>query len=482
MARLQGGCAAVFNFLMRMDIFLILFLTLLNGVFALSEMALASSRKARLSAMSEAGDKGAKGALVLLSNPTQFLSSVQVGITSIGMINGIIGEAAFSGGLADWLQGFGIAPRAAEISATAVVVTVITFLTIVFGELVPKRIGQLYPEAVARLVSRPMMWVATGFKPFVGLLSLSTLGVLKLLRIDNSAGRAVTEEEIAASLEEGVDAGLIEEHEHQMVQNVFLLDDRLLTSLMLPRSDIAWLESTDTVTQAIAKAGATGHSWYPVCRGGLDDVVGVVNVATLLALRWQLDPKPNDFASGGLPMATAAVTAPAALRSPDTERIASYVVPAVFVPETLSGMELLEQLRERSTRMVLVVDEYGVVQGLMTPMDMLEAITGELRPHTETDAWATEREDGSWLIDGVMPISELKARLDIRELPEESRGRYNTVAGLLQSISGRLLKTGESVDCVNWRFEVVDLDGKRIDKVLVTSLEPLEATNFNTLR
>ncbi len=439
-----------------MDFFLIAFLTLLNGVFAMSEMALASSRKARLTAMGESGDKGAQAALGLLDNPTQFLSSVQVGITSIGMLNGIIGEAAFSGGLATWIQTFGAPPRASELTATALVVTVITFITIVFGELVPKRIGQLYPETVARLVSRPMMWVATGFKPFVRLLSISTQGVLKLLRIDNSAGRAVTEEEIAASLEEGVDAGLIEEHEHQMVQNVFLLDDRLLTSLMLPRSDIEWLDASDTVAQAIDKAGATGHSWYPVCRGSLDDVVGVVNVAKLLALRGQIQPVASPQGAEAVPSVT--------------DRIGAYAVPAVFVPETLTGMELLEQFRARSTRIVFVVDEYGVVQGLMTPMDMLEAITGELQPGAQVDAWATEREDGSWLIDGVMPVAELKARLDIRELPEEGRGRYNTVAGLLQSVSGRLLKTADRVECAGWRFEVLDLDGKRIDKVLASRI------------
>ncbi|MEO7887998.1 MAG: hemolysin family protein [Polaromonas sp.] len=444
-----------------MDFLLIAFLTLLNGVFAMSEMALASSRKARLTAMGESGDKGAQAALGLLDNPTQFLSSVQVGITSIGMLNGIIGEAAFSSGLAAWIQSFGAPPRASEITATALVVTVITFITIVFGELVPKRIGQLYPETVARLVSRPMMWVATGAKPFVRLLSISTLAVLKLLRIDNSAGRAVTEEEIAASLEEGVDAGLIEEHEHQMVQNVFLLDDRLLTSLMLPRSDIEWLDASDTIAQAIDKAGATGHSWYPVCRGSLDDVVGVVNVAKLLALRGQIQPSPPSPGAAAVPSVT--------------DRIGAYAVPAVFVPETLTGMELLEQFRARSTRIVFVVDEYGVVQGLMTPMDMLEAITGELQPGAQIDAWATEREDGSWLIDGVMPVSELKARLDIKELPEEGRGRYNTVAGLLQSVSGRLLKTAERVECAGWRFEVLDLDGKRIDKVLASPLpEALE--------
>ncbi len=428
-----------------MDFLLIAFLTLLNGVFALSEMALASSRKARLTAMAESGDMGARSALELMDNPTQFLSSVQVGITSIGMVNAIVGEAAFSAGLATWFQSLGISIRAAEISATALVVAVITFITIVFGELVPKRIGQLYPETVARLVARPMMWVATVTKPFVKLLSVSTHAVLKLLRVDNTAERPVTEEEITASLEEGVDAGLIEEHEHQMVQNVFLLDDRLLTSLMLPRSEIAWLDASDTLAQAIEKAGATGHSWYPVCRGGLDDVVGAVNVAKLLASHGQTQTIMSD-------------------------RIGAYAVPAVFVPETLTGMELLEQFRARSTRIVFVVDEYGVVQGLMTPMDMLEAITGELQPGAKVDAWATQRDDGSWLIDGVMPVSELKARLDIRDLPDEGRGRYNTVAGLLQSVSGRLMMVGEQVDCAGWKFEVVDLDGKRIDKVQANRL------------
>ncbi|MDO8718035.1 MAG: hemolysin family protein [Polaromonas sp.] len=434
-----------------MNFLLIIFLTLLNGVFAMSELALASSRKARLAAMAESGDKGARAALGLLDNPTQFLSSVQVGITSIGMLNGIIGEAAFSGDLSVLIQSLGASARAADISATAVVVTVITFITIVFGELVPKRIGQLYPETVARLVARPMVWVASGAKPFVRLLSMSTHAVLKLLRVDNAAERAVTEEEIAASLEEGVDAGLIEEHEHQMVRNVFLLDDRLLTSLMLPRADIEWLDASDTVAQAIDKAGSTGHSWYPVCRGDLDDVVGVVNVSRLLALRGQIQQ---------------AASVPGAAAPAVSDRIDSYAVPAVFVPETLTGMELLEQFRATSTRMVFVVDEYGVVQGLMTPLDMLEAITGELRPDIEHEAWAIARADGSWLIDGVMPVSELKTRLDIKELPEEGKGRYNTAAGLLLSVSGRLPGTGERIECAGWVFEVIDLDGKRIDKIL----------------
>ncbi len=424
-----------------MDFLLIGLLTLLNGVFAMSEMALASSRKARLVAMAEAGDKGAQAALALLEKPTQFLSSVQVGITSIGMLNGILGEAAFSQALSVWLQATGVPDGAADVSATAVVVTAITFITIVFGELVPKRVGQLYPEVVARWVSRPMTWVASVAKPFVRLLSLSTQGVLSLLRVDNDAGRAVTEEEITASLEEGREAGVIEAHEHQMVQNVFHLDDRPLTSLMVPRSDVQWLRAEDSVAKSLQRIGRDleSHSWYPVCRGSLDDVVGLISVTRLL----QLGPQHEGA-------------------------VERYTVAATFLPETLSGLELLEQFRARAARMVFVVDEYGVVQGLMTPRDLLEAITGELQPHALADAWAVQRDDGSWLLDGLMPVAELKSRLDIRELPEEDRGRYNTVAGLLMSESGHLPNIGERIECAGWIFEVMDLDGKRIDKVLAS--------------
>ena len=346
-----------------MDFLLIALLTLLNGVFAMSELALASSRKSRLTAMSEGGDKGAAAALLLLDNPTHFLSSVQVGITSIGMLNGILGEAAFSAGLAAWLMTWGAPEGVADVSATAIVITLITFITIVFGELVPKRIGQLYPESTARWVARPMAWVARVAKPFVTLLSFSTQAVLKLLRIDNSAARAVTEEEIVASLAEGRDAGVIEHHEHQMVQNVFRLDDRPLISIMVPRSDVQWLDASYSVAQCLQLASTGGdkgaHSWYPVCRSSLDDVLGIISVAHLLEL------------------------------GPQTEgTIERHVLPASFLPETLSGMELLEQFRARSGRIVFVVDVYGVVQGIMTPGDLLEAISGELQPGTGADAWA----------------------------------------------------------------------------------------------
>ena len=432
-----------------MDFIAILVLTLLNGVFAMSELALTASRKVRLQTMAEAGDKGSEAALALLDNPTQFLSVVQVGITSIGMLNAIVGEAAFGEGLAGWLQAqFHLADRAAEITSTALVVTVITFITILFGELVPKRIGQMYPETVARVVARPMSWLAVAAKPFVRLLSLCTQGMLALVQIRDADNRAVTEEEISASLEEGVDAGIIEAHEHQMVRNVFHLDDRPLTSMMLPRADIQWLDAELTVEQALAQASGTHdqatHSWYPVCRGSLDDVVGVVSVSRLLQR---------------------------GLRYPYT--VGALVEPAVFLPETLSGMELIEQFRVKAARMVFVVDEYGVVQGLMTPKDLLEAITGELRPQTEEQAWATQEADGSWTLDGQMPVSELKARLAIDdELPQEGRGRYNTLGGLLMAVAGRLMSLGDTVRCAGWSFEITTMEGRRIDKVRAVAHSP----------
>jgi len=426
-----------------MDFLIILVLTLLNGVFAMSELALTASRKVRLQTMVEAGDKGAKAALALLDNPTQFLSVVQVGITSIGMLNGIVGEAAFSDGVSQWLEShFTISHRVAEVSATALVVTGITFITILFGELVPKRIGQLYPETVARALAIPMTWVATGAKPFVKLLAYATHTTLQILRLTATDNRAVTEEEISASLEEGVDAGIIEEHEHQMVRNVFHLDDRPLTSMMLPRVDIDWLDASLSLKDALQRASGTGqglsHSWYPVCRGSLDNVVGLVSVSRLLAAGAE-----------------------------HTGTLDALVEQAVFVPETLTGMELIEQFRVKSARMVFVVDEYGVVQGLMTPHDLLEAITGELKPDAQEQAWATLQDDGQWLLDGLMPVGELKARLDIEnDLPDEERGRYNTLAGLLMAVTGQLPQPGALVVVGEWTFEVVTLEGRRIDQIL----------------
>jgi len=427
-----------------MDLSLLVFLILLNGLFAMSEMALTASRKARLQVMVESDEPGAQAAMDLHDNPTKFLSTVQIGITSIGILNGIVGESAFAEPFAHWLVTvFGLAERTAGIGATALVVVTITILTIIFGELVPKRLGQMYPEALARRVAVPMNWLSTATRPLVALLSLCTNAVLRLMGIRGGPSRAVTEEEIAASLEEGVDAGVIEAQEHQMVRNVFRLDDRQIGSMMIPRAEIVWLDEADSQEQVLKTVTDGGHTRYPVCRGSLDDVRGVLAVASLL----------QPLARGEKPV------------------LADHLQPPVFVPETLSGMELLEHFRAAGTDIVFVVDEYGAVQGVITERDLLEAITGEFGNATDEDAWAVQRPEGGWLMDGLIPVPEFKDRLELKDLPEEDRGRYNTLAGMIMLLLGRLPRTADAVVWEGWRFEVVDLDGKRVDKVLVTRTE-----------
>ncbi|MFO1293373.1 MAG: hemolysin family protein [Rubrivivax sp.] len=426
-----------------MEVPLLVFLIVLNAVFAMSEMALSASRKVRLQVLVEAGAPGAQAALELHENPTKFLSTVQIGITSIGILNGIVGEAAFSVPLAHWLtHTLGAGERAAGYAATALVVVLITVLTILFGELVPKRLGQLYPETISRLVARPMNALSTAARPLVALLSIATRAMLRLAGIREVA-RHVTEEEIAASLEEGLDAGVIEQQEHQMVRNVFRLDERQIGSIMIPRAEIVWLELDAPVADVLARIAAGGYTRYPVCRASLDDVQGVLAAHRLL-----------------VPLARG-----------ETPHLAEHLVPPVFVPETLSGMELLEHFRASGAELVFVVDEYGAVQGVISEHDLLEAITGEFTAPTADDAWATPRGDGSWLMDGLIPAPELKDRLEIKELPDEDLGRYNTLAGMIIVLLGRLPRTADTVLWGGWRFEVVDLDGRRIDKVLVTRIE-----------
>jgi putative hemolysin len=425
-----------------MDILLIIWLTFLSGVFSMTEIAVVSSRRVRIEALAQSGHKGAQAVLRLLENPTQFFSTIQMGNTTIALLNGIVGEEAFGHGLAGVFLSLGLSPGWASALGTTVVVVGVTYITIVFGELVSKRIGQSAPEAIACAMARPLLWLARVARPFVGLLAMSTNGVLKLLRIPPEVPQDVTEAEIQAHLAQGVGAGVIEADEHRMVRNVFLLDDRPLASLMRPRPDIEWLDTRDGLAEAVGKALQSGHSWYPVCRGGLDDVVGVIHTPRLLELQAQ-----------GCP-----------------EAWYRNALAPVFVPETLSGMELLTQFRARSSRMVFVVDEYGEVQGLLTPLDLLEAITGELSPQQADDAWARLQPDGSWHLDGAMPAHELKARLEIEAWPDEDKDRYNTVAGLMQTVAGDLLEEGEAVEVCGWRFEVLRLDGRRIDEVRLVRL------------
>lgn len=431
-----------------MDVSLLVFLILLNGAFAMAEMALAASRKARLQVMVESKEAGAEAALDLHENPNKYLSTVQIGITSIGVLNGIVGEAAFAAPLAHWLQhALHVPADYAGGVATGLVVVIITVVTIIFGELVPKRLGQMFPETVARRVAWPMNALSAATRPLVLLLGAATEAVLRLMGVRAKTSPSVTEEEIAAQLEEGVDAGVIEEQEHQMVRNVFRLDERQIGSMMIPRAEIVWLDAALPMQRLIETMSQRGHSRYPVCRGGLDDVLGVLQAHRLV----------QPLAQGS------------------EVKLTECLVPPVFVPETLSGMELLEHLRQSDTELVFVVDEYGSVQGIITERDVLEAITGEFAVSTGQDAWAVQRADGSWLMDGLIPATELKDRLEVKSLPDEDRGRYNTLAGLIMLLLGRVPQVTDEVSFEGWRFEVMDMDGKRIDKVWVSRLpEPKE--------
>jgi putative hemolysin len=420
------------------EIAILFVLILLNGAFAMSEIALVSARKSRLQRHIDEGDRGAIVALALHQEPTHFLSTVQIGITSISILNGIIGDAVLSQPVSIWLQGYGMDVRPSQIGATALVVVAITYFSIVLGELVPKRLGQLNPEEIARRVARPIDFLATASKPFVKLLSGSTNLMLRLLGVTDQSAPVVTEEEIHALLVEGSDAGVIEHHERAMARNVLRLDDRLLGSLMVPRADIVYLDASQPWQENVKIIESHEHTRFPVVRGDLHDVIGVVTAKILLAKT--LRGEVPDLKTG--------------LQAP------------VFVPESLTGMELLENFRSSGTQLAFVVDEYGEILGMVTLADVMEAITGEFKPRKGETAWAVRRDDGSWLLDGLIPVPELKDKLHLKGVPEEERATYHTLAGMLMLQLGRLPQTADKVTWEDWELEIVDMDGRRIDKVL----------------
>ncbi len=429
-----------------MEILLLSALIVLNGVFAMSEIALVTARRARLVTLADNGDLSAAVAIKLHDDPTRFLSTVQIGITSISILNGIVGEAVLAEPLSIWMQSFGLDAKTSDLAATALVVVVITYFSIVIGELVPKRIGQFNPEDIARRVARPMNLLALLVRPFVRLLSASTNAILHLLGKQPSSQADVIEEEIHALLQEGSESGVFEQQERDMVRNVLRLDDRSISSLMIPRSEIVYLDTTLPLEDNLKRAAGSSHSRFPVCRDGLDTVLGIVGAKQLF----------NQTQSGG------------------KLNLTSQLMPVIFVPESLTGIDLLEHFRASDANMVLVVDEYGEIDGLITLQNVLEALTGEFTPRNIEDAWAVQRADGSWFLDGLIPIPELKDRLGLKTVPDESKGRYHTLSGLVMWLAGRLPQTGDVLTWGNWRLEVVDLDGKRIDKILATPIEPAD--------
>ena len=431
-----------------MDVLILAGLILLNGVFAMSEIALVTARKSRLQKLAGTGDKGAASAIKLGEEPTRFLSTVQIGITAIGILNGIFGEAALAGPLAQYLQQFGLAAKTSSVAATTIVVVGITYLSIVIGELVPKRLAQLNPEGIARIMARPLTVLASLSRPFVFLLATSTELTLRLLGKHNAdnQGDTLTEEDIKAVLAEGSQSGVIEKQEHAMVKNVFHFDDRKVTSLMTPRSEIVALDLDKPNESNLNYLVASSHQHFPVIQSSMDNPRGVITTKQLLQYH---------------------IARP---RSP----IEHYLLPPVFIPENWTGNQLLEHFRHSGDVMVFVVDEYGDVQGIVTPKDILEALAGEFKTRAPEDIWSVENEDGSWSMDGLIPILVMKDLLELEALPDETQHGYHTLSGMLMwSLSG-LPSVGDSVDWEGWHFEVTQVDGNRADKITVTRIPSTE--------
>ena len=423
-----------------MKILSMIFLIVLNGIFAMSEIALLTARKNRLQKLAEEGKSSAAVALRLGEDPTTFLSTIQVGITSIGILNGIVGQSVFAGPVSGWLARLGLAPQTAAFVAIIAVVVLVTYVSIVVGELVPKRIGQISPEAIACSVAKPIRLLSILSRPFVWLLSSSTSGLVRVLGIGRDGLDSVTEDELQAMLKEGSETGVIEEQQHTMFRNIFQLDDRLAGSLMVPRSDVVFLDTSLPMDDNLKRVAESEHTRFPVCEGGLDRLVGFVRGNQLMA----------QVLKGKIP------------------EWANCLQPCTFVPETLTGLELLEEFQEGAIDIAFVMDEYGEFQGIVTLHDLLEAVTGEFRQVNPEDSWAIRREDGSWLLDGSIPIPEMMDRLDLSRVPELEKGHYNTLAGMFMLLLEKLPKEGDHVSWEGWRFEVVDMDGNRIDKVLAS--------------
>jgi putative hemolysin len=423
-----------------LEIFLMLSLILLNGVLAMSEVALLTSKRSKLTAMAQRGKKSAETALRISEDPTQFLSTIQIGITSIGLLSGIVGESIFAQPLSNWLQTFGLASEVTDVTATVIVVVLITYVAITVGELVPKRIGQSNPETIAAFMARPMMTLSMATKPFVFVLSATTNSLLRLLGIKRNHENTVTEDEIEAILNEGSVAGLIEDQERELVKNVFRLDDRKLGSLMVPRSEIIFVDVNAPETESFNRIAESVRSRIPVCDGNLDSLIGVLSAKAALA--------------------TVARGEPLSLRE--------NLEAPLYVPETLTGMDLLEQFKQSRTHIAFVVDEYGSLEGLVTIQDIFDTLIGEISTEAEGITGPVQRDDGSWLFEGDTSIHELMDTLELDEVPEQDRGRYHTLSGLILLLLSRMPVVGDHVVLGDWRLEVMDMDGRRIDKILAT--------------
>lgn len=434
-----------------MEFFILLFLIILNGIFAMSEMAVVSSRKPRLQQWADEGRAGAAAALALTNAPSHFLSTIQVGITVIGITSGAFGEASLARDLSAWLRRWPLIADNADGIALAIVVAGITIASLIIGELVPKRLALVSPERIASMIAKPTAAFTWLIYPVVRLLSSVTETTLRVLAIKPSTEPAVTEEEIEVLMEQGAEAGVFQPHEAKLILRVFRLDDLRATAVMTPRQDVVYLDLNEPLQQAIAAAIQSGHSQFPVLRGGWDNVEGVLHIKDLL-----------DDSMQGRPLS-----------------IESRTEKPFYVPGTLSVMQVMELFRKHRQTFGFVINEYGDAQGVMTLHDVLEALVGDI-PTVEgqQDSDAVQRPDGSWLLDGGISIDRLKEVLAIDGLlPDEEEGRYHTVAGFVMAMLQRVPTTGERFDWGNYRFEVADMDRNRVDKILVSRTAQFDAQN-----
>ena len=422
---------------------IIVLLIILNGVFAMSEMAVVSARKARLQDQANRGSGGARAALALAEAPDRFLSTVQIGITLVGVLSGAFGGQTIARIISEAAESYPtLAPYSNAIGLGAVVV-VITYLTLVIGELLPKRIALQNPEGIAATVAAPMTFLSRLAGPLVRMLSASTRLAGRLIGLQMRAESPVTEEEIRILIEQGTEAGVFDIREQDMVESVFRLDDRHISTLMTPHTEIVTLDVTDSPEEIRAKLSACDYSSVPVVRGSLDDLVGIV--------------RANDI-----------VTQLLAAEPLNLETLAQ---PVLFVPEITTVSRLVEQLRQSAEHSVMVIDEHGGIQGLITEHDILEAIVGDLPSAQDlSQPQAVQRDDGSWLLDGLMTLDEVRDVLDIGLVPGEGRGTFETLGGFIMDRLGAVPTTGAHFDWGSYRFEVVDMDEHRVDKILVSPL------------
>jgi putative hemolysin len=422
------------------EILIILGLIILNGFFSMAEIALVSARKARLEAQAAKGDQDAKRALELANHPDTFLSTIQIGITLVGVLTGIYSGDSFKEPIKEWLQQYGWIGDYASTLATVLIVIVVTYLTLVLGELVPKRIGLSNPEGIAKSVAGPMRIVSWITYPFIWLLSKSSFVIMRILNMKPNENQ-VTEEEIKAIISEGTEQGTIEEAEQEIIERVFHLSDRNITSLMTHRSDIFWLDVASTVGEVRKEIMADMHSVYPVCDKNIDYIKGMVSLKDLFA-------------------------------ASDDTGIDSLMKDAIYVPENNTAYQVLERFKQTKIHHCFIVDEYGSVQGLITLNDILEAIVGDI-PQEEDEIYEiVERADGSFLIDAQIPFYDFLARFDKEEWMMEGDRDFNTLAGFIIHEMEKIPATGETMEWKIFKFEIVDMDQHRIDKILVTLLEP----------